>query len=383
MTQMTGSGQPVVGERRASAQSSAVSRRLKVGFVLSTEVGLQTYFQNWRDCLPDEAGIDPTWIVIDWWQEGGRIERLPLLPRAIKSRLRGQQQLYSGLARAPHDLLFVGPSAVFYGNERRLTRQPYVLAMDSTPEQQLAFGLYGRPSRVPLAETMKRRMRERAYRGAAAIFPWSRWAAAGIVDEYGIDPSRVHVAPPGINLDNWTFPPRTDDGDVHVLFVGGDFYRKGGDLLLSWAESTRLDGWQLHLVTRAPVTSTSARVHVYNGLTSNAPQLRKLYEEAHVFALPTRADCYSLASMEALSAGLPVIVSEVGGTGDIIRDGETGFLIPPGDSSTLAARLDALVADRGARQRMGLAARQDAEARYDARKNNLRAAEIMRAAVNA
>jgi glycosyltransferase involved in cell wall biosynthesis len=379
MQRMSERGHPVAVEL-----SSPTSRRLRVGFVLSTEVGLKTFYLNWRDCLPAEAEVDPTWIVIDWWQEGGSIERLPLLPTGVKSRLRAYQQLYAGLGGHRFDVLYVSPSALFYGNERRLMRQPYVLTLDSTPEQQLRFGgLYGQPSRIPGVEAGKRRLRERAYRGAAAIFPWSRWAAGALVDEYGLDPSRVHVVPPGIDLATWTVPPRRDDGDgdVQVLFVGGDFYRKGGDLLTAWADTTRLTGWQLHLVTRDRVTTSNPRVHVCNGLTSNDPQLRKLYEQAHVFALPTRADCYSLASMEAMAAGLPVIVSEVGGTGDIIRDGETGFLIPPGDGSRLAASLDALVADRSARQRMGLAARRDAEERYDARKNNLRAVEIMRAAV--
>jgi glycosyltransferase involved in cell wall biosynthesis len=365
-----------------AAERTSPSRRLRIGIVLSTEVGLRTFYLNWRECLPDEAGVDPTWVVIDWWQEGGLIERLPLVPRWIKSRIRGQLELRDGLRDREFDLLFAGPSVVFYGNEWRLSQHPYVLTTDATPDQVLSFGdLYGRsPSRVPWAESAKRRLRERTYKGAAAILAWSHWTANGLIEQYRVDPGRVHVVPPGINLENWTFPPRADDGDVHVLFVGGDFYRKGGDLLTAWADTTRLDGWQLHLVTRDHVTTSNPRVHVYNGLTSNAPELRRLYEQANVFALPTRADCYSLASMEAMAAGLPVVLSETGGTGDIIRDGETGYLIPPGDGSALASRLDALVEDRAARQRMGLAARRDAEERYDARKNILRSVEIMRAA---
>jgi glycosyltransferase involved in cell wall biosynthesis len=376
----------VIQEERGAvvAEPAGARRRLRIGFIWTTEVGLRTVYENWRDCMPEEAGVDPTWIIISWWQDGGKIERLPLLPSLVKSRLRGYQELYSGLGNREFDVLYPGPWGMFLGNEHRLRRQPYVLGLDSTIEQQLAFdGLYGRPSRIPGAERLKYHLRRRVYDGAAAIFPWSRWAAADLLERYGLDPARVHIVPPGINLDLWTCEKRTDEGDVHVLFVGGDFYRKGGDLLLKWAETTRLDGWQLHLVTRDPVSTTSSRVHVYHGLTPSSPELRRLYRQAHVFALPTRADCYSLASLEAMATGLPVVLSLVGGTGDIIRHGETGLLIPPGDERDLAGSLEALIEDRSARLRMGLAARQDAERRYDLRDSILRTVEIIRAAVDA
>jgi glycosyltransferase involved in cell wall biosynthesis len=361
--------------------------RLRVGFVMSTEVGLRTQYLNWRECLPPEAGIDPTWAVIDWWHDDRRIERLPLVPRFIKSRVRAQLELRDGLGGRQLDALFVAIPAVFYGNDAWLRRQPYVMTLDSTPEQLWSFGaLYGRrPSRLPFAETLKWRARLRQYREARMIFPWSRWVADSLVDGYGVDAARIHVMPPGIDLERWTFPARPQaglDGEpVRILFVGGDFVRKGGDLLLQWADSTRLQNWELHLVTRDSVSTQNSRVFVHHGLTPNAPALRQLYAQASVFALPTRGDCYSLASMEALAAGLPVVLSEVGGTGDVIRDGETGFLIRPGDGAALAERLDALVSEPAARQRMGRAARQDAEARYDARKNILQTVAIMRSAL--
>jgi glycosyltransferase involved in cell wall biosynthesis len=373
----------VTDERVAAvAEPSSAPRRLRIAFIWSTEVGLETIYLNWRDGLPPEAGVDPIWIIISWWQEGGTIERLPLLPRWIKARLRGYQELYSGLGQQELDVLYPGPWAMFLGNERRLRRQPYVLGFDSTNEQRLAFdGLYGYPSRIPGAEAVKWRLRRRVYQGAAALFPWSQWAADGLMERYSPDPARVHIVPPGIDLNFWTFEEHPEEGDVHLLFVGGDFYRKGGDVLLEWAESTRLDGWQLHLVTRDPVSTTSSRVHVYHGLTPSSPALRQLYRQANVFVLPTRADCYSLASLEAMATGLPVVLSQVGGTGDIIRDGETGFLIPPADRPALASSLESLIEERGARQRMGLAARKDVEARYDLRENILHQVQIIRAAV--
>ena len=76
---------------------------LRVGFVMSTEVGLRTQYLNWRTCLPPEAGIDPTWAVIEWWHERGRLERLPGVPHLVKARLRSRLELRAGLGDRPLD----------------------------------------------------------------------------------------------------------------------------------------------------------------------------------------------------------------------------------------------------------------------------------------
>jgi len=373
----------LAGESAAGDAVSSTARPLRVGFVMSTEVGMRTQYLNWRECLGPEAGVEPTWAVIEWRQEGGLLERLPLLPAGAKSRIRAQLELRRGLGEVNLDMLFVAIPAVFYGQSRWLGRQPYVMTLDSTPEQLWSFGdLYGRhPNRLPFMEWLKWRERKRQYQEALAIFPWSQWAADSLVSRYGIDPARLHVIPPGVDLARWTFPPRAEDGLTRILFVGGDFYRKGGDLLLDWADHTSLDGWQLDLVTRDPVRTSNPRVRVHHGLTPNSPGLRQLYAEANVFALPTRGDCYSIASVEAMAAGLPVILSDVGGTGDILRDGETGFVIRPGDGAGVATHLDTLVSEPTLRRQMGLAARRDAEERYDARRNIPRTVAIMRQAL--
>jgi glycosyltransferase involved in cell wall biosynthesis len=70
---------------------------------------------------------------------------------------------------------------------------------------------------------------------------------------------------------------------------------------------------------------------------------------------------FGLVALEALTAGRPVIASNIGGLADMVIDGETGQLVPPGDSTALAGALRQIVADRDLRERMGQAARQHAE----------------------
>lgn len=359
-------------------------RVLKMGFIMFTEVGLKTQYLNWRNSLKPETGIEPIWIPISWWQEGGWIERVPGLPKGIKARLRGQAQLREGLAESPFDALFIGSNMVYVG-QSQLAKQPYFVTTDVTPKQLHAFGsLYNKlPSRSARIEAKKERERRTYYQGAKKLFPWSHWAAKSMVEDYGVEPNRIAVIPPGVDLVQWRVPKRKYDGTTHILFVGGDFFRKGGDLLLKWAGQTAQRDWQLHLVTRDSVSTEDTRIHVYNGLSPNDPELRQLYAQAHIFALPTRGDCYSLAGIEAMATGLPVILSKTGGTGDIIRDGETGYLIGAGEGSALAERLDTLITQPEMQIRMGQAARKDAELRYDAHKNILQTITVMREALGA
>jgi glycosyltransferase involved in cell wall biosynthesis len=360
------------------------TRTVRIGFVMSTEVGWETQYKNWRAGLTPDFNIDPVWIVVSWWKAKGIVERIPLLPSGVKGRVRSCMEVRSGLRNGPFDALYFTVGHVLHCVGSHLRRQPYFIATDVTPIQLKQFGsLYGiTGTRFAMYERRKHQQWVERYKNAAALFACSAWAAQSMIEDYGADPARVFVVPPGIDTDLWQFPEeRALDGPIHILFVGGQFDRKGGDLLLEWARQTRHKNWRLHLVTRDTVQANDERIRVYNGLSPNDAALRALYRQAHIFALPTRGDCYSLASMEAMSSGIPVILSRTGGTGDIIRSGETGFLIEPGDGHGLAERLDYLLENPEAVRAMGKAARVDAEERFDMTGNIARTIALMRQAL--
>ena len=72
-----------------------------------------------------------------------------------------------------------------------------------------------------------------------------------------------------------------------------------------------------------------------------------------------------MSILEAMAAGLPVVASAVGGIPEIVRDGETGLLVPPGDADALAAALGRLLDDDGLRRRLGAAGRERALDEFD------------------
>jgi glycosyltransferase involved in cell wall biosynthesis len=83
-----------------------------------------------------------------------------------------------------------------------------------------------------------------------------------------------------------------------------------------------------------------------------------LYARAAVVVLPSYSEGLPLAVVEAMAHGRPVVASAVGGIPDLVVDGETGFLVPPGDAVALRAAIEKLLADSALRKRMGAAGRE-------------------------
>jgi glycosyltransferase involved in cell wall biosynthesis len=164
---------------------------------------------------------------------------------------------------------------------------------------------------------------------------------------------------------------------VQLLFVGGHLERKGGHILLDVFRALRLfERADLHLVTRSEV-EPSEGVFVHR-MENNSPELLRLYQQSDAFVLPTLADCFGNASIEAMAVGLPVVTTAMGGIPDIVEHGRTGYLLPPGDAQGLADVLRRLVDDPQHRGALGRAGRERAVARFDARTNAGRILDLAR-----
>ena len=90
-------------------------------------------------------------------------------------------------------------------------------------------------------------------------------------------------------------------------------------------------------------------------------ELSPLYARAAVVACPSRREGFGVACAEAMAHGRPVVASAVGGLLDLVVDGETGLLVPPGDADALRAGLARVLDDAQLRRSMGAAARKRAE----------------------
>jgi 1,2-diacylglycerol 3-alpha-glucosyltransferase len=110
---------------------------------------------------------------------------------------------------------------------------------------------------------------------------------------------------------------------------------------------------EARLRTRARALGVTARVR-FLGFVPEA-DLPGLYRLADVFAIASEAELQSLATMEAMATGLPVVAVNAGALGELVRDGENGFLAGPGDATGIAARLDRLCGEPAMRRAMSAA----------------------------
>ncbi len=132
------------------------------------------------------------------------------------------------------------------------------------------------------------------------------------------------------------------DRPVNLLFVGGDFARKGGDTLLeAFAGLPPTVNAHLHIVTKTEgVGDGLPHVTVHRNIAPNSEPLLRLFAEADLFVFPTRGDCLPLAVMEALASGLPVVTTTVGALPEAVTHGETGWIVPPDDPRRAGGRAD-------------------------------------------
>jgi glycosyltransferase involved in cell wall biosynthesis len=165
-----------------------------------------------------------------------------------------------------------------------------------------------------------------------------------------------------------------------VLFVGNLEPRKQVDVLLEAMPRVRQHVPNVVLLVvgsgeSAGIDDQTARLHRLTrelGLETlvgffgrvDDQQLLDCYAAAHVFALPSSSEAQGIAALEAMACGLPVVASAVGGLLGTIDDGITGFLVAPGNSQELAARLVRLLCDESLRSGMGSNARSAVEREF-------------------
>jgi glycosyltransferase involved in cell wall biosynthesis len=338
--------------------------------------GNATILQNLEDVIAARGDVESAWLRIEMDPESERLDRRPrrsLVPGTIRnSRITGERIRRQELEGGPFDAAYFFQQTICMFLWRFRSRVPYVLALDGTPLWYAKNELwYAQPTFDPgtLASRVKHELTRRVYARAYHLLPLSWSCRESLIQDYGIPPERVTVVPPGINLEKYAAPDRSaprPDRPFNLLFVGADFARKGGDLLVALAGRAEFQDVQFNLVTRSYQGPAAANVRVHHGMTTNSEAMLRLYREADVFVLPTRADSHSIASLEAMAMGLPVVTTPVGGIVDVVEDGTSGFLVPRDGLEALAERIRRLRGDRSLRLEMGAAGRRRVESRFDA-----------------
>lgn len=253
-----------------------------------------------------------------------------------------------------------------------LRAHPSVVSTDGSAAQNAVQLPFRRPGRfTPAMARIAEHFEGRVFDAATIVVAQSEWCARAIRDRYGMGPDRLRVIPFGIIPPN-PAPPVEPDPDAlpEITFTGNSMERKGGRALLT-AYRARLRGkCILNLVTPEPVEEEPG-IRVFSDFTPGDPRLVAMLARSALFALPSEIDKSPYSILEAMFAGLPVVATPVGGIPEMVLDGETGILVPPGDDVAIADAIERILGDDELRVRMGQAARVRAHARFDARKTTM------------
>lgn len=200
-----------------------------------------------------------------------------------------------------------------------------------------------------------------------------------ILEHYDVDPDRVVVIHNGIDLDVYRKTEAKDAlakygvTEPYVLFVGRISEQKGIFHLLEAAKSLPA-GVQLVLCAAAPDTpELLERMKKATDGVSNVrwihemvakPDVIQLYSHAAVFACPSVYEPFGIINLEAMACETAVVASATGGILEVVDDGVTGTLVPPGEVGPLTDALLALVKDLDRASEMGLAGRRRVEEKF-------------------
>lgn len=344
--------------------------------MLTTAAGNRARYLNLRKYAERDPEVECVWAPISHYVESRLYRRLPL---PIRMRLFVLHEAWPVLRQLGRfdAVMFHAFEPYLIGVLRSLFRRRPLLVWSQDnppigdPAKRLPYSVYsGRErERSPWRRRWRFRFDAWCARRVALFLPWSHWAANILVEDCGVPRERVRVVNVGLDLEQWPYLPKPDlpaGARPQILFVGGSFERKGGDLLLEVYRRHFAEKADLHLVTKEPPPDLPPSVHAYVDLEPNDPRMKRLYADCDLFVLPTRADTSSIASLEAMATGRPVIVTPIGGIPDIVCDGSTGFLVPPDDAEGLADRMRRLLADPALRRRMGAEGRAVVEERFNA-----------------
>jgi UDP-glucose:(heptosyl)LPS alpha-1,3-glucosyltransferase len=222
---------------------------------------------------------------------------------------------------------------------------------------------------------VERRMMEEG--GCAWHLPVSSIAGEAYKSKYRIDPSRMRVLHPGVDLARFSSPDRDacrrdvrarygiGPSEVVILFVGMNFEVKGLDAIVravARAKSLRPDAALRLLVVgkgnEGKYRTLASSLGVGGDVIFRGPVEKGLegyYLASDLFILLSKFDTFGMVVLEAMASRLPVIVSANVGAKDLVEEGANGFLLPDGRDADAAAGKIVLLLDADRRAAMGKA----------------------------
>lgn len=209
----------------------------------------------------------------------------------------------------------------------------------------------------------------------------SDWAAKTAVDNYDIDPARIHIVPRGAAIEREPtlaevkeMIGRRPSDQCRLLFIGQDWHRKGGDTAVAITHALNKMGLPARLTVvgqPAHQNGTAPAPVEWLDFISKSSQagraaMNRLMAESHFLLLPSRAETFGIVVCEASAFGVPAITSDVGGFSSVVNENVNGRLFSFADGvQEAAATMADLMADYGRYQELALSSYGEYRARLN------------------
>lgn len=193
------------------------------------------------------------------------------------------------------------------------------------------------------------RIEKIVFHQASMILTSSSWAKKSMMDDYEINPDKIHIVPFGANIETAEGEQGLYDKSlekINILFVGFDTERKGLKKAIEILEILNRTDSRYQLIVIGPETQPEfckrADVRFFGKLNKDIPEqanlLSKAYQEAHLFMILPDIEAYGIVFCEAASYGIPLISHDVGGISEIIKDGINGYSFQKNEKAEIMAQ---------------------------------------------
>lgn len=182
------------------------------------------------------------------------------------------------------------------------------------------------------------------YQNAALNFTMSSNISRSMIEDYGCKPEQVACVYSGANV-------QATEGEAfneqrfakkNILFVGIDWQRKGGPVLVDAFKSVLAAHPDAHLT----IVGCSPEIELPNCTVVGRiplPEVKKYFEQASVFCLPTTLEPFGIVFLEAMAHKLPIVATNIGAIPDFVADGQNGYKVEPGNAEQLAEKLIVMI----------------------------------------
>ncbi len=224
-------------------------------------------------------------------------------------------------------------------------------------------GMFGRPA-FGLRERLLRPVAKHVFRKADRIRTVSLRGKRGLVS-IGVPEAKIDIVPIATDLSRFTSVDRSRVLEGQLLCISRLEPEKGVDMLLSAFAMLRRNVPAATLVLvgdgsrRATLEKLARSLRIADAVLFAGRQsdVTQHLSRAGIYVQPSHFEGWGLAVIEAAAAGLPVVMTDVGCAGEVIKDGKSGLVVPPGNAKALAEALERVMKDGALRSAMAQAAR--------------------------